>query len=221
MISNPAERTGTDFIHFYTAGRIAQSYGYPAVYDLKLQQKFEQDVVGFELAEGQVLPYNHAPYLIPILKVLVSENYIMSFVRWVTFLISAYLASSIIFINTIFLEQQQKEKRILLSGMMTFYPFYVSILLGQDTALLFTGVVLWCVGFLKKNNWLAGLGLALTTIRPHICLMLAIPFLFQNRKIWWRFFMFSSILTALSLLLLGTEGLKSFVNILLVSCVLE
>ena len=65
FINDPVERTGADFIHFYSAGRIAQSEGAAHVYDLLLQQEIQEQQVGFPLAPGQVLPYNHLPFLIP------------------------------------------------------------------------------------------------------------------------------------------------------------
>src|SRR3972149_258843 len=76
MILTASLRTGADFIHFYVAGQIAQEYGFSSVYDLDLQQKMEQVVVGFTLAKGQVLPFNHMPYLIPFLKLLVTADYV-------------------------------------------------------------------------------------------------------------------------------------------------
>ena len=39
MIASPSERTGTDFIAFYSAGRIAQERGSSKVYDIDLQQE--------------------------------------------------------------------------------------------------------------------------------------------------------------------------------------
>jgi len=52
FINDPVERTGADFIHFYSAGRLAQSEGAAHVYDLLLQQKIEEQQVGFPLAPG-------------------------------------------------------------------------------------------------------------------------------------------------------------------------
>ena len=73
MITDPVERNGTDFIALYAAGRVAQAQGFAHIYDIELQQKIEQEVVGFELAEGQVLLYNHLPYLVPLLAVVVND----------------------------------------------------------------------------------------------------------------------------------------------------
>ena len=87
FINNPVERTGSDFIAFYTAGRVAQSYGAAYVYNISLQQDIQEEQVGFSLVPGQVLLYNHLPFLIPILHILVSADYVGSFYRWIFLLI--------------------------------------------------------------------------------------------------------------------------------------
>ena len=90
MIVNPSERTGTDFVAFYTAGRVAQENGFANAYDIALQREIQKKTVGFPLGTGQVLLYNHVPYLIPVLWVLVSQSYVASFVRWLLLLIGLY-----------------------------------------------------------------------------------------------------------------------------------
>ena len=215
MISIPSERTGADFIHFYAAGRISQVYGFSSVYNLDLQRKMEEAVVGFKLAEWQVLPYNHMPYLIPFLNLLVNANYIGSFMRWVFIMIGIYAIGCFLFLNKIFPNENKKVYWTLMMGMLTFFPFFLnSLYLGQDTAILFLGTVLWSIGILKKKDWLAATGLALTTIRPHICLTLAIPLFFRYRKVWWQFFVITGLLTLASILMLGRQGTLDFINLL-------
>jgi hypothetical protein len=87
LINDPVERTGADFIAFYSAGRVAQTKGFSKLYDPLLQQQIQEEQVGFPLAEGQVLLYNHLPFLTPILRGFVSPNYVSSFYRWNLFLI--------------------------------------------------------------------------------------------------------------------------------------
>jgi len=217
MISIPSQRTGADFIHFYAAGRLSQEYGSSSVYNIDNQRKVEQIVVGFDLAKEQVLPYNHMPYLIPFLGLLVNADYIGSFIRWALLMLGVYIASTIFFLNKVFPDPKDKARSAALMGTLTFFPFFISLLLGQDTALLFLGVCLWYVGILKKQDWLAATGLALTTIRPQICLTLAIPLFFRYRKVWWRFFVIAALLALASILMLGKEGTLDFINLLRIS----
>ena len=102
MIGDPVERSGADFIAFYAAGRVAQAHGFTSIYDIEQQQTIEQEVVGFPLAEGQVLLYNHMPYLVPLLALVVNENYVGSFERWILVLISIYLIGTQFLIKSLF-----------------------------------------------------------------------------------------------------------------------
>lgn len=98
-----------------------------------------------------------------------------------------------------------------------FFPGFYSVLNGQDTAFLLLGAVFLMVGVINKNDALAGLGLSLMTVRPHIALALAIPFLFQRRKVFVYFCAGASALAAFSHLMLGEKGVQEFINILSIS----
>ncbi len=217
MITNPSERNGTDFIAIYSAGRIAQTHGFPHIYDIELQQKTEQEVVGFELVEGQVLLYNHLPYLVPLLALVVDEDYVGSFQRWVLILISIYFMGSLFFVKSLFAHEKADMQFTLLAGALTFMPLFVSLWQGQDTAFLYLGVVFWCVGLLKKQDWLIAAGLALATTRPHISIALALPLLFRHKAAWWRSVFLTGILAVISLLLIGVQGTVGFLNLLRIS----
>src|SRR5512147_38447 len=96
LISEPVERTGSDFIAFYSAGRVAQTYGFSKVYQPELQQDVQEEQVGFPLVKGQVLLYNHLPFLLPVLRLLVNNNYVSSFYLWVFLLCIVYCATLVI-----------------------------------------------------------------------------------------------------------------------------
>ncbi|MDQ3005272.1 MAG: glycosyltransferase 87 family protein [Chloroflexota bacterium] len=218
IINDPVERTGADFIHFYSAGRIAQSEDASQVYNLSLQRKIEEQQVGFPLAPGQVLPYNHLPFLIPILQTIVSTDYVNSFYRWVTIMVILFI-TGIIILGRILTESGMDRKSILLVsiGSFLFLPLFFSLMNGQDTAFLFLGAVIWMYGLLTKREIIAGLGLSLTTVRPHIALILALPMLFSYRKAFMGFAIGSGILALISFLIIGMEGTREFINIILIS----
>ena len=218
MITDPVERTGADFIHFYSAGRIAQSQGATHVYDLSLQQKVQEEQVGFPLAPGQVLPYNHIPYLIPILKTIINPDYIVSFYRWDSIMILLYISGAIMLS---WLSKQAGLDRgsvaISAIGSLLFLPVFVSLMNGQDTAFLFLGAAIWMYGLVSGQEYLAGAGLSLTTVRPHIALILALPMLFRHRKVFLAFALSAGGLALLSVLILGMDGLREFINVLLIT----
>ena len=218
MISSQAERTGADFIVFFTAGRIAQIDGASHVYEPLLQQAIQQAEVGFQLVPGQVLLYNHIPYLIPILKVLISGNYVASFYRWALLLLAFCFAGVVLLVGV--LRQtgwRQAEVWLAAAGMLTFFPLFVSLLNGQDTAFTFFGLCLYLVGLFTGRDWLAGIGLALTTVRPQVTVLLAVPFLFRRQKVFGWFCVAGAVLGVLSLATLGVDVVRGFLNLLLVS----
>jgi hypothetical protein len=218
LIHDPAERTGADFIHFYSAGRIAQIYGPSHVYDLELQHKMEEEQVGFPIERRQVLPFNHLPFLIPILQITMTADYVNSFFRWVILMVLAFVLGFSLF--GLLLRQAGIERRLILIallGGLLFLPCFFSLMNGQDTALLFLGAAIWVYGLISGRPVLSGLGLSLTTIRPHLALLFAIPMVFYQRRIFLGFLMGSGALATLSLSILGIEGTYQFVDILLLS----
>ncbi len=218
LINNPVERTGSDFIHFYSAGRIAQNKGAAHVYDLALQHEMEEEQVGFPLAEEQVLPYNHLPFLIPILQVTVSADYVSSFYRWVLIMLIIYVSSITVLGST--LKQTGMDRGSILivaAGALLFLPVFFSLMNGQDTAILLLGTSIWMYGLISGREWTAGFGLSLTTVRPHIALILALPMLFRYRKIFLGFLLGSGALALFSFSILGLEGTREFINILFIS----
>ena len=218
LINDPVERTGSDFIAFYSAGRIAQSAGAARVYDPELQQQIEQEEVGFSLVPGQVLLYNHLPFLIPLLQILVSPNYVASFYRWIVLLGALYLVGIIVLSRTLKQAGIDRSSTLLSAvGAALFLPVFFSLMNGQDTAFLFLGTALWMYGLISGKEYFAGFGLSLTTVRPHIALLLAIPMLFRYRKVFMGFLLGSGVLALFSLLILGLNGTKEFVDILFVS----
>ena len=218
LISDPIERTGADFIHIYSAGRIAKSHGISQVYNLELQQDIEEEQVGFPLAAGQILPFNHLPFLIPILRLVMSESYISSFYRWNLIMISLYLLGIGIF-SLILKQSGLGWKLTLLSaiGGFLFLPIFVSLMNGQDTAIVFLGAAIWVFGLLSGKDTLAGIGLSLTTVRPHIALVLALPMLFRYRKVFLVFCLGSGALALFSVLILGVDGTREYINVLLIT----
>ena len=147
LIGNPAERTGSDFIAFYSAGRIAQDQGVAQVYDPSLQQRIQEEEVGFPLAREQILLYNHLPFLIPVLEAIVSTNYVSSFYRWAFLLIVLYVAA-IVFLSQVLKDAGFNKSTIQLAGIggFLFLPVFFSLMNGQDTAFLFLGAATWMYG---------------------------------------------------------------------------
>jgi hypothetical protein len=215
MITDNALRTGTDFIIMFTAGTLAQREGFPSVYDIDKQREVQEEQVGFELAPDQVLPFNHLPFLIPLLQVLVTSSFPISFVRWeIIILITLFISANLLYL---IVKPLQGSRLLTYCSVMLFFPTFIILLMGQDTAFVILGLVVFIYFFSQERDFLAGCGLALATFRPHIVLVLAIPYLFKRRRVFLGFFTLASGLALFSFFLLGENGIHDFINLLLIS----
>lgn len=218
VILDPIQRTGSDFMAFYAAGRSMFDHSPAAVYDLMYVKLHEEQILGFEIAYNEVSPFMHPPFILPLLWFVAHFNYILAFHIWAFLMLMVIILSALIATRS-FREITPSNQVAIGVGVTLFFPLFISLVNGQDTAILLLGAVIWYYGLTKNANQVAGLGLALTTIRPQIALMLAIPFLFHpsRRSVWWWFCLGGAALTAVSVLIIGFDGVQNFLGILSIS----
>ncbi|GAB4544319.1 MAG: hypothetical protein Fur002_17400 [Anaerolineales bacterium] len=217
MLADPAQRTGADFIAFYAAGRIVNDEGAARAYDLALQKKYEREALGADFEFSETNPFVHPPFVLPLVQLAVTENYIASFQRWALLMI-AFFAAGIPLLAALFrpfLLRAQRWQLVL--ALFLFFPSFQSVLLGQDNALMFFGVALCLWGLQNQKDWAAGLGLALMTIRPHFVLFFLPVFLFRRRPALMWFAGFAALLALFSAAYAGADGIRGFLHILAVS----
>ena len=210
MIRDPDQRTGSDFIGFYSFGRIMQTKGIQHLYDIDAQQSLEEEVVGHHVTP---IFYTHIPLIAPLSLLLVNEDYIASFKRWALVLLLLNVLNVYLLVNLLELCQFTRENLfILCMGTFLFDPTFSGLMNGQDTAILLLGAALWAEGLFSERYFLSGIGLSLTAVRPQIALFLAIPFFFRQRRVFWGFLLGGSILAGVSIALLRTEGTLKFLE---------
>jgi glycosyl transferase family 87 len=210
MIADPYERTGSDFMGFYSYGRISQTKGVQYIYNIDEQKKLQEQIVGHAVTP---IFYTHLPFIAPLAAALVDEDYVDSFKRWAVVLLLLNALNVYLLINMLGISRFSRENLIFLCmGAYLFDPTFSGLMNGQDTAILLLGAIIWASGVLSKKYFLAGMGLSLTLVRPQIALFLAIPFFFQHRKVFWGFVIGSSILAAISLVIIKSDGALRFVE---------
>lgn len=207
-----------DFVSLYSAGIVAKTHGLMNTYDVNLQQIIQRNIIGPDFVSSDTLRFNHPPYLLPFLVKISSENYPLSYILWSVLLI-LLVGVSVLFIVRTLISSGFSNKNAVVMGAVgaLYYPVFMSILKGQDTALLLLGVSIWMYALVLRKDSLAGMGLALATIKPQIALVIAIPFIFNRRRVWWGFCIGSAILIIYSVLLVGIEGMRELFEILLLS----
>jgi len=212
VMASPEQRTGSDFIAFYSAGRIAQESGFSSTYNLQAQHQIQQRIVGFSLQDNQILLYNHLPFLLPLLALIAIPNYLLSFFLWQIVLLTLMIFGLGLFLYLLpNLEVSEKWAAAL------FFPLFFSLLNGQDTALALFALAAWMFFLIRQQDFLAGLALALLTVRPHWFILFCVPFIFQRRRIFAGAVTGAAGLTLFSAWLLGWQGIQGFLHILSLS----
>ena len=206
MITSPEERTAADFIAFYAAGKIANTQGMTFVYDLNAETRAENDVLNTTIQEyyssvsgrsastapvitlqpDEIAPFPHPPFILPLLQLVARQGYVRAFEIWACIQLAFFILSAIVLTCSI-PQAQGLDKWILFLGTVLFFPSFFNVVNGQDAAILLIGAALWMYGLQHEQDALSGLGLALTTIRPQMALVLSIPFIFKRRRVWWWF----------------------------------
>jgi hypothetical protein len=217
LLSLPA-LDGVDFISFYTAGRIARSGAYRLLYDLDVQHAIQAPIIGPNFVPGGTLPYNHPPLLAPLLAMIAFDQYRSAYIANSAILLVVLLLCGVIAAR--FLTEHSFDRRasiVAASSVVLFYPAFISLLKGQDTAFVLLGASAWMWALLARRERLAGVALALVLLKPQIALALALPLLAsRNRAAWW-FCGASALLALYSWLLVGTGGLFRLLELLRLS----
>jgi len=217
LVASPRTIREVDYVAIYPAGYLARYEGLSSVYDMNLQKRV-QDAAIAPLKLPNFYPYNHPPFLVPILLLVTTSDYIASFYRWLVVLLIFHLFS-LTFLASLFrrLGWPRNEVWLLAIAGLLFYPIFGAYLKGQDSAFVLFGVSLWTYGVLTDKDKIAALGLGLAAMRPQVALVLALPFLFKRQKVWWWFIGWGAILLLYFTLLIGVNGLKDFIQTLFLS----
>jgi hypothetical protein len=217
MLNDPVQYTGTDFVPFYAAAQIAKNESPSQIYDLDLQKKYEEKLLGFEISELAVNIFVNPPFVIPLVSLFSISTFKCSLILWEVLMTLFFLIGTAILFHLMDKVVPEKALLIFMVGILFFFPGFKSLVIGQNSAMLYLGACLWVYGLLTHKDWLAGLGLALMTVRPHIALPLALPFIFKRRSVWWWFIMGASSLAIFSIIYTGMDGILGFLRILTVS----
>lgn len=216
-LSDPIQYTGTDFVPFYAAAQISINEGPGKIYDLNLQKIYEEELVGFGIRVEDVNIFVNPPYVIPLVRLIFLPSFRDSFILWEILMGGFLLIGVYLLLLLMQTEIKFKPMVIFLFGFVLFFPVYQSLLIGQNSTLLFFGACMWLFGLITKRDNLAGIGLAVMTIRPHIALPLALPFIFKRRCVFWWFIIGSGILAIFSLIYAGMDGILGFLKMMTVS----
>ena len=193
----------SDFIIYYSAGTVPLS----KLYNVEAQREIQTGVFGSTFpVKGGVMPFNHTPVFVPLLHLLVDDDYAASYLRWTSLLwVAVFICAFIVFRMT-------GEFAFALAA-ASFYPLFTYVQQAHDSVFLLLGILLGAHLLSLRKDFLAGIALSLTTLKPQFAIFLALP-LMVRPKAFLGFCTASAVLTIYSVLLVGTQGVADFLTLL-------
>ncbi len=169
------------------------------------------------LERGQVLLYNHMPFLIPVLRAIVSADYLASFYRWLFLLVVLYGLGFVVMSKSLRQTGIDRDSVFDRRGLVPVPPRIRQLDDRARYGLSIPRGGLWAHGSDGGRELLSGIGLSLGAVRPHVVLVFALPMLFRHPKVFVGFTLGSGALALVSLTILGTEGSRAFIDVLRLS----
>ena len=217
LLDDPSLK-GMDFISFYTAGKIFDLGLYNQLFDLDIQKQVQWEIVSPDTFSGGVNLSQHPPYLAPLLGLVIVDDFVTSYIRWS--LVRLIVCAVIWYSLYSFLRQRgwRKDHAVLYGlAFILFFPFFLGWLGGQDTVFILLGILMWVLGLLSGQDKKAGAGLALASLSPLVPFVLSIPMMLSRWKAGMWFVVSMIGLAVYSLLMVGFEGGRQFIDLMLLS----
>jgi hypothetical protein len=189
----------SDFPAFYSAARLWHEGANP--YDLE-QQCGKQ----FPIRGEPCLPFAHPPVLLPLVSLVSNDDFVRSYYRWNGVLLGVVL------ICLIPLYKISKEWRLSFQSIL-FLPVVIALALGQDTPFILLAVLGWFWLLGERKDFLAGLALSLSVLKPQIAILLGVPLLFARPKAFFGFLVGGFALLLFSFALVGKDGFSGLLHI--------
>ena len=189
----------SDFPAFYSAARLWHEGANP--YDLE-----EQCGKQFPIRGEPCLPFAHPPVLLLLLSLISSDDFVGSYYRWTAVLFVVVL------ICLIPLYKISKQWQLSIQSIL-FLPIVIALALGQDTPFILLSVLCWLWLLGERRDFVAGLVLSLSVLKPQIAILLGVPLLFARPKAFAGFFVGGLALLLFSFLLVGRDGFDGLLHI--------
>ena len=209
----PLGKSGrVDFRHLYTAGYMVRTGHSADVYNYELYEKFQNEVVG--PAQG-ALPFNHLAY-----EALFYAPFSLLTYRhaYFAFLIANLfiLAASIRILRPLFSPLAQLWTYLPVAIVVCFLPVAIALIEGQDSLILLALFAASTSKWYSGKDLGAGIFLGLTLFKFQYAIPIAILLLVWRR---WQaltgFTLSGLVVTGISFLLAGTEGMVSYAKSIL------
>lgn len=197
-----------DFVHFYQAGLMTISEQAKLVYDPAVQLAWSNRITN-PVQVSQVFYIQYVPFIFPLMVPLALFPIVPAYLFWSFVSLSIGIAGIAILLRNL-RQWNSKNTALMILGILASMPSYMALLLGQLSWILLGiyCIYYWC--WQRKKDLLAGVALALTSVKPQYALFFALPLLTDFR---WKLVLAAAVTELLLLVLAGqTIGWTNVLN---------
>lgn len=205
-----------DYCAYYSAGLVANEVGIEKVYDLQVLGEVERAITLNDGSGSETFLTNPVPYLPVFLlffKPLAWLDLRTSYWFWVVLNMLLLLTYLFFFIRRMI---SKNPPIFLLLLIFTSYPVFLNFALGQVNVLLVVFVCELIRAISNKRTGWAGFWLACLLLKPQILPLILVALIaWRNWPVLKSFFVFSLVIFLSSTFLVGIEGWKSWIDLML------
>jgi hypothetical protein len=122
---------GSDFVQFYTVGKILNIHPPASIYDLELEVKLQHETLP-SMAGTQMLVFGQAPYLAWLFRPFASLPYTWAYLGWLGFSAALYIAGLWALFGAVQLNREDRKTGFLLA--LSWAPFLFETWIGGQIA---------------------------------------------------------------------------------------
>jgi hypothetical protein len=196
----------SDFISFYTAGKIVGSGQGHRLYDLGLQYQIQRQYAPRVKIRAGALPFVRPPFEAWLFAPLAALPYTTAFGVWngVTLIIVVVIA---VLLQRYVYGLQQVPLVLVLLLLLSYFPVFLTLLQGQDSVLLLLIFLLVYLSLQKERELSGGMLLGLGLFKFPLVLVFLVPFVVARRcRLFAGFCITLLVVTAVSV---GTTGWRA------------
>jgi len=205
----------SDFISFYTAGKILQRGTANRLYDLGLQYEIQKEIAPHVSIRQGALPFVRPAFEAWLYWPLAYLPYKASFLVWALFSCGCLLAVAAI-LRAEITALRVFSRAVMFAATLSYFPVFVTLLQGQDSILL---LLVYAAAYraLRRNAPLAsGMILGLGTFKFTLLLPFLIAFLVRRQiRVLLGFAITSVLLAGISVVTIGWSAATYYPRFLL------
>ncbi len=171
-----------DFTSFYTGFYMVRAGEGEYLYDPVLQSKYQQQFMGGLTFEGGVLLFPNPPFVAILFSPISLLPLESAFYLW-SLIELGLLIWLLISLNRLFSYWDKRERLLLITTILAFWPLTYTFLLGQFSLFLLIGWLQVYIAMKNAKLTKAGLWMLMLSIKPHTLL---IPAMMTLNKRYWR-----------------------------------